>query len=178
VYVCLCEEGGCTEGRRKCTYCNNRVTDEVDPDTWECFDVDACRAIVEERREASPLTRELREAKESAEMAKIQENTEKAAKVAKTKEPTFCLVTGEPTKGGLFKPGMDARYVSERVADVVGKVRTETQARKQMKDDGVSEKLIAKFEKGLALAKAKAEAKIAADKAKAEAKKEKAAPAA
>lgn len=174
VFLCLCEEGECTEGRRKCTYCNNRVTDEVDPVTWECFDIETCRSDVEAKREADPLLRQLREAKESANMAKIQDTQVKAEKVAKTKEPTFCLVTGEPTKGGKFKPGMDARYVSERVADVLGKVRTEAQARKQMKDDGVSDALVGKFDKSLGLARDKAEKTAAAAKAKADAKAEKA----
>jgi hypothetical protein len=178
IYLCLCEEGECTTGRRRCTHCNNRVTDEVNPETWECFDRDACRSLVEVRREAHPLTQKLREAKENAAMAKIQDNKDKAEKkAAEPKEPTFCLVTGEPTKGGLFKPGMDARYVSIRVAEVAEAnftKKAEDAARAQMKKDGVSDALVDKFGKSLGLAKDKAEKKAAAEKAKAEAKAAKA----
>lgn len=173
IHPCLCEDGGCEPGRRKCTYCNNRNTSDVDPTTWECFDLDLCRATVEARREANPLLRQLREAQENAAMAKIEASKEKAEKVAKTKEPTFCLVTGEPTKGGLFKPGMDARYVSERVTEVLnGKFskKAEDAARAKMKKDGVSEKLVAKFDKSLGLAREKQEKRDAAKAEKAEAK--------
>lgn len=173
IHPCVCEDGGCELGRRKCTYCGNRETSEVDPETWECFDIEGCRAGVEARREASPLMRQLREAQENATMAKIEANKEKAEKVAKTKEPTYCLVTGEPTKGGLFKPGMDARYVSERVTEVInGKfsAKAEQTARAKMKKDGVSEKLVAKFDKSLGLAREKQEKRDAAKAEKAEAK--------
>lgn len=178
VWVCRCTSGGCTPGRRKCAYCGNRETAEVSPDTWECVDTEYCRALVEERREANPFTHQLREIKETVNMAKIQENQAKAEKVAKTKEPTFCLVTGEPTKGGLFKPGMDARYVSLRVASVVEAnftAKAEKAARDQMKKDGVSEALVGKFDKSLTIAKDKAEKRAAAEAEKKAAKAEKAA---
>ena len=170
IHPCLCDQAECaTRGRHKCTACGNRTATEVDPDTWECIDRDACRALIEARREASPLSRELREARRSADMAKV-ENAEKKATAKAEKEPTYCLVTGEPTKGGLFKPGMDARYVSNMVEAVTSKSTTEAKARKQMKDDGVSEKLIAKFDKSLALAREKAEKRAQAEKDKAAAK--------
>lgn len=178
VWICRCESGGCTSGRRKCANCNNRVTEEVNPDTWTCFDAAACQASVEAKRENNPFLAQLREIKERVNMAKIEENKAKAEKAEKAKEPTFCLVTGEPTKGGLFKPGMDARYVSLRVAEVVEAnftKKAETEARATMKRDGVSEKLVAKFEKSLGLAKEKAEKKAAADAEKEKAKAEKAA---
>lgn len=174
IHLCLCTQGGCEEGRRKCTTCGNRVTTEVNPETWECFDLEACRSLVEARREANPLLVAVRKAQENAAMAKIEKNAEKAEKVAKTKEPTYCLVTGEQTKGGLFKPGMDARYVSDHVAAVQAKNQTKAQALKKMKDDGVSERLVAKFEKSLGLAQEKAEKVKAAAAEKAAAKKEKA----
>jgi hypothetical protein len=70
----------------------------------------------------------------------------------KTAKPdTFCLVTGEKTSGGLFKPGMDARYVSELVNAVMTKATTEASARKKLREDGVSEALVNKFNKALGL---------------------------
>lgn len=176
VYLCLCEEGGCKLGRRKCTVCNNRVTEEVDPVTWECFDVEGCRSTLEARRAANPLYIELREAYRSSEMAKVQEKATKAAKAAKEPKPdTFCLCCGEKTKGGLFLPGHDARHVSTLVESVTTKNQTEAQARKSLKDDKVSDALMAKFEKSLALAKERAEKRATAEKEKAAAKAEKAA---
>lgn len=105
-------------------------------------------------------------------MAKTEQaKTEKAAKTPKVGK---CLVTGEPTKGGLFKPGMDAKYVSLRVAEVMEKKATKAQALKRMKDDGTSPTLQAKFEKNLGIAQDKAEKSAQAAKDKAAAKAEKA----
>lgn len=176
VWACRCNSGGCLEGRRKCADCNNKVTDEVNPETWTCIDSEACRGTVDTKRENDPFLVQLREIKENVNMAKIENDKTKAEKVAKTKEPTFCLVTGEPTKGGLFKPGMDARYVSERVIEVENSkfsAKATKDALARMKKDGVSEKLVAKFEKSVALAESKATAKAEAAAAKAAAKAEK-----
>lgn len=177
VWTCSCTRGECHPGRRKCADCGNRVTEEVNPATWTCFDAVACQALIETRRENNPFSVQLREIKERVTMAKIEENKTKAEKEQKAKEPTFCLVTGEPTKGGLFKPGMDARYVSLRVAEVAEAnftKKAEDAARKTMKDAGVSEKLIAKFDKSVGLAKEKAERAKAAAAEKEKAKAEKA----
>lgn len=165
VWACKCESGVCRLGRRKCAHCGNTTTEQVNPETWECFDVEGCHASVTERRENDPLLAQLREIEESAKMAKVQENKEKAEKKAASKEPTYCLVTGEPTKGGLFKPGMDARYVSDRVTEVINgnfSKKAEDAQRSKMKKDGVSERLVAKFDKSLSLAREKAEKKAAA----------------
>lgn len=78
------------------------------------------------------------------------------AAVAKTpKELTLCLVTGRPTRGGRFAPGMDARYVSDRVKEVVNKEATLVQTRKRILEETGSTKLVEKFEKTLELAKAR-----------------------
>jgi hypothetical protein len=169
--LCGCEKGGCELGRRRCSECGNRVTEEISDETWKCLDGDACHDTIEAKRAANPLYAELREAYRSSEMAKIENNKAKAEKAAKApKEPTFCLCCGEPTKGGLFLPGHDARHVSTLVEAVTSKNQTEAQARKSLKDDKVSDKLIAKFDKSLGLAKEKAEKRAAADKEKATAK--------
>ena len=129
--------------------------------------------MVKERWENSPFFLQLRDIKEKVNMAKIEENAAKAEKAEKAKEPTFCLVTGEPTKGGLFKPGMDARYVSQRVEAVVESgftAKAEKEQRAKMREDGVSDKLVAKFDKSLGLAREKAEKRKADAEAKAAAK--------
>lgn len=169
IYPCLCNEGGCEEGRIKCTDCNNANQDEVDPESWKCKDREACATFLETRREANPLLAELRTAKETAKMAKI-ENAEKT-KAAKTPKVGKCLVTGKATKGGLFLPGMDARYASERVKDVIENGVSKKDALAKMKADGTSDALQAKFEKNLGIAQDKAAKKVAAEKEKAAAKK-------
>lgn len=119
---------------------------------------------------------------EETKMARVAAKTaEKAPRAAAAPKTGVCLVTGEPTKGGLFKPGMDARYVSDRVKEVMDREVGVVAQRKRLKADGVSEALQAKFEKQLGIAqekasKAKEDAKAPAAPVKAAAAK-KAAPA-
>jgi hypothetical protein len=162
ITLCLCTRGGCETGRRKCTECGNRTTEEVDPDTWQCSDVEACQNLVQTRRDSNPLVADIRRAKESARMAKVENAEKQAEKVAKEKAPTYCLVTGEETRGGLFKPGMDARYASNMVEAVTSGNRSEDDVLAQAKSDGVSEALQAKIAKGIRLAREKADKKAAA----------------
>jgi len=106
-------------------------------------------------------------------MAKIENDTKKAEKVQAEKPKTYCLVTGEETKGGLFKPGMDARYVSQRVAEYTEAgftAKAHDAAKARMKKDGVSDTLVAKFEKSARLAKERADKAAAAKAEKAAAK--------
>lgn len=105
-------------------------------------------------------------------MAEAQAKKERAPKVEKT---GTCLVTGKPTKGGLFAPGQDAKYVSLKVAEVAGAKFTKKAkdtAVKAMKTDGVSEKLVAKFEKAVGLAEDRDVKAKAAAAEKAAAKKD------
>lgn len=170
VWICGCEEGGCEPGRRKCSDCGNRVTEEVSEETWQCIDRDACHDTIEALRAANPLYAEIQEAYRRSEMAKVENNKAKAEKAAKVKEPTYCLCCGEPTKGGLFLPGHDARHVSTLVESVTSKNQTEAAARKSLKDDKVSDALIAKFDKSLKLAQEKAAKRAEAEKEKSKAK--------
>lgn len=160
--VWVCKNAG---GKRRCARCNNRKTKEINPETWECFDIEACHGTIEKRLAEDPFYQELREIKERVNMAKITENKEKAEKVAKVKEPTHCACCGEQTKGGKFLPGHDARYVSTLVEAVTSKNQTKAQAVKTLKDAGASDALQAKFEKSLTLATEKAEKAAAAAKA-------------
>ena len=109
-------------------------------------------------------------------MAKIQENAEKAQRSSKPKTGTcVCGCAGE-TKGGKFLPGHDARFVSTLVGQVVDAkftAKAEKEARQALTKAEASEKLVAKFDKSLTIARDKAEAKAAAEKEKAEKKAEK-----
>lgn len=179
VWACRCTDGGCTTGRRKCAYCNNRNTHEVNPETWECFDTDFCRATVEAKRENDPFTHQLREIQEKATMAKIEESKDKAAKRAEAKPKTGTCVCGcnGTTKGGKFLPGHDARFVSVLVGTTVDAnftAKSEQAARKRLKDVGASDALVGKFEKQFGIAKDKKAKRDAAEAEKKAAKAEKA----
>src|SRR5512139_767566 len=87
VWICGCEEGGCKLGRRKCSECGNRVTEEISPETWTCLDVEACHASLEAQRAANPLYAELREAYRRSDMAKIENDKAKAKAEKAAKEP-------------------------------------------------------------------------------------------
>lgn len=163
---CPCEEEQCNTLR--CIDCRSESEVDVNPETWLCFDRDACAARVQKRLDENPLVQKVMRSKENAMAEKAEQ---KAAKAASTpKEPTYCIVTGKETKGGKFAPGMDARYVSNQVAAVIGGDKTKTAALKEFKDHGLSDTLIAKFEKNLGLAQEREEKKAKAAKEKAEAK--------
>lgn len=167
LWLCACAGPNCGGKILSCIRCK-KVHDDVTPKLRICIDQDACEARVQTKRDANPVFQEVTRIQEKR-MAEKAENTTTRVKVEKV---GTCIVTGKPTKGGLFAPGMDARYVSDRVADVVGKKATESQARKKMKDDGVSEKLIAKFDKALNLARERASKDKEKEAAKATAAKE------
>ena len=168
VRICPCEQ---TErcGAKRCLKCNNRRADEV-LDDWLCSSTTECEKRIQSRLDADPQHQNLIRIKEKA---MTDTATEKANKPAKVEKVGTCLVTGKPTKGGLFAPGQDAKYVSLRVADVEAAnftQKAEAEQLKKMKADGTSEKLQAKFTKAVGLAKSRWETRKAAEKDKAEAK--------
>lgn len=169
VRICPCEvEARC--GQKRCLKCNNRRASQLD-DNWLCTSGSECEGRIRERLEADPQYQAMIKARERANMATATETKAKREKVEKT---GTCLVTGKPTKGGLFAPGQDAKYVSLRVADVEAAgftKKAEQEQLKRMKDDGTSEKLQAKFTKAVGLAKDRAEKRAQAEKDKAAAKK-------
>lgn len=175
VWACSCREVECaTRSRRKCADCGNKVEAEVNPETYICFDVDACQALIEERRENNPFTAQLREIQERVKMAKI-ENDEAKAKTKTPKTGTCVCGCNGTTKGGKFLPGHDARFVSTLVATVAEAKFTkkaDDAARKSLKDVGASDALQNKYGKSVALAKEKADKREQAAKDKAAAKAE------
>ena len=166
--TCGCVAPGCPARKLRCMDCKNVREDEIDPESMLCSDREACVTVQEQRRADSPFYQQIKQIKEKV-MA--DQKVEKAEKAAKAPKVGTCLVTGKPTKGGKFLPGMDAKYVSLRVEDVLEKRATEAQARKRILDETGSEALVGKFDKSIANRKAKAEKAAEAAKAKAEAKK-------
>lgn len=130
IIVCKC----CTPPNGQCTTCGNR--DDVDPLTFYCLDRYACSARVQKRMEANPLHRQLQEVRlEAAAKRKrdrhlqgsilngvvasgvVEVDSFETTRNGKPRKPARpregkCACCGEPTKGGRFLPGHDARLVS------------------------------------------------------------------
>lgn len=168
LHTCSCKAEGCPAQQPRCMDCRNEVASEINIYTMLCEDRDSCLDVQAVRRDKSPVFQQLKEIKEKV----MAEQAEKPARAKAAPKVGKCLVTGKPTKGGNFLPGMDARYVSLLVTDVQEGKATVAQARKRITDETKSEKLLAKFDKSNALATEKADKKKADAKAKAEAKKE------
>jgi hypothetical protein len=172
VWVCACQKGDCAKKRRRCTNCNNTRKGEVDKATWLCKDTVACNDTVTVRRDNDPLLESIRKARE---MAKVTETEKKAATKAATKPKTGTCVCGckGTTKGGLFLPGHDARFVSSLVGNAEEKGFTKTaiaDGAKALKDAGASDTLQPKYPKSVPLAQERAAKKEQAAKDKQAAK--------
>lgn len=141
VVLCGCDE---CETRMRCLRCGTR--DHVNPETWECIEEDTCEA----NREAS-RNRARRDvfgqaaAERAAEAHEAKKTTTKTAP-ARSKIGS-CLHCGESTKGGLFLPGHDSKYLSERVTHIQGGGVTLDQVIESWQSVGVSEALQAKLRK-------------------------------
>lgn len=162
---CACAEPNCGDKVLVCLDCRSTEADaEINPDTFTCLDPDGCQARITKKRNSNPEMKKLISSIKESNMAAAEKKAEKKAPAKK--KVGYCLVTGKETKGGLFAPGMDARYVSNHVEAVLAKDQTKAQALKKMKEDGVSEALRAKFEKSLNIKQEKA-AKAKEEKASA-----------
>lgn len=157
-----------------CIDCGNKTEQDVDAVRWTCIDQVGCKARITAKVDADPVIQKVRDTRVRANMVKVAENAEKAAKAPAAPKVGVCLVTGKPTKGGKFLPGMDARYVSLRVAEVIEGKTTAPKVLAAMKAADLSESLQSKFTKNLGIAQEKADKakkaaadKKAADKAKA-----------
>lgn len=171
VWRCNCTSETCSKRKKavkaKCVECGNINQDEVDPKSWACKDATDCAAVVTARRESDPFLVHIEKIRSST-MAKI-ENEKATAKKAVAKTGTCVCGCKGTTKGGLFLPGHDARFVST----LVGKAESAkfskasvAEGKKTLKDAGASEKLLAKFDKSVGLAQERVEKKAAAAKAK------------
>ena len=123
----------CCEREPYCIDCKS--ADDVNTETWSCLDQAACALRVRARLEMNPLHRQLQECRtESAEKARrirLQAEAIRAGlsldpdeiddefdrpleKKPRTPRPSVgaCECCGEPTKGGKFLPGHDAKMKS------------------------------------------------------------------
>lgn len=169
ILPCNCPQPYCGGQVVRCLECKNEEENEVSPDSWRCYDAEACRAEVAARLDRNPTIQLIREVEK-----RVSENTgtTTATKAEKApKAPTYCLHCGEATRGGKFLPGHDARWVADLVKDVVdAKVKTEDQVLEQMGAAGASETLQGKLSKSVKLATEDREKRAAATKEAAEKK--------
>lgn len=176
IIPCKCTAPFCGDQVLRCLDCKNENEGEVSPDGWRCLDREACGLEVQRRLDVNPHVQTVREV-----MRRVTENatTEKTAKAERApKKETFCLHCGEQTGGGLFRPGHDAKFVSEKVKQIVFPEQGETAPTADavltdMKERGMSEALQTKFKKSVELArkdKERREGLAAEAKAKADAK--------
>lgn len=158
--------------KAKCAECGNTNQDEVDPESWACKDATDCQAVVTARRESDPFLVHITEIRSTA-MAKIENEKATAKKAAAPKTGTCVCGCKGTTKGGLFLPGHDARFVSTLVGKAESAKFTKAavaEGKNTLKSAGASEKLLAKYDKSVGLAQDRAAKKAEAAKAKADAK--------
>lgn len=111
VLVCPCP---CDTPKIKCINCNARQ--DVSPETWTCLDAEECANKVEARRRRAE--EEYGKYARAVTERKAENAPEKPAKAPAKPKGGQCLCCGEATKGGLFLPGHDARYLARTVTEV------------------------------------------------------------
>ena len=167
IVFCGCPVCADKKEHPRCIECGNGTEQDVDPAIWTCIDQTGCQARIKTKVDADPVIQNIRAVRSSA-MVKVAEQKAESAATRAPAAPKVgkCLVTGEPTKGGKFKPGMDARYVSIKVADTLAGKTTEAKVITEMQGHGLTEVLQGKFRKALGLATEKANKAKAAEAAK------------
>lgn len=172
LWLCKCPSTG--HPGLHCLECKNDRPDELDPESWRCLDRWACEGRLETRRSNSRVYQQVLAAKRSAAVRRrakrllhqsIEVNLDEDAAIdrlhglldqihrpdKKTRAPRQprvktrpCECCGEPTKGGRFLPGHDARLVSALVA----RIRSGDQsAYAEMEQRGWTKKIPAKLRK-------------------------------
>ncbi|QBZ73224.1 hypothetical protein SEA_THERESITA_35 [Microbacterium phage Theresita] len=149
VVLCACP---CDTPKLRCLTCNAR--EDINPDTWNCNDIDACTQRVQRRREEA--LRDLYPGDPSGESRKAREVKETRTTAPRAPKEGKCLCCGEATKGGLFLPGHDSRYLSAAVTEI-NEYRAEFPDQNPLEDvlekwasQGISEALRAKLQKRVA----------------------------
>lgn len=153
IMICMCESpfhGGPVTPF--CTECYSKDQEGVDPKLYLCWDRETCEAKVEERVAKNPAMQQIRQANEKAVLRMIAEGRRSAPRVKSEPKPKTgkCLCCGETTGGGKFLPGHDARLLSRFVTSVREGEKKLDVARSEFAALGVSDALLAKFDKRVA----------------------------
>lgn len=159
--ICPCKQHAGEPVR--CRLCRHEAT-EGNPligDLMICQDQDGCAGRLADKADANPtmqMIREIRAALRTSVQTDEQGNEvvvvrkTRAERKAEARPKTGkCLCCGEATKGGLFLPGHDARFVSRLAADVESGDVTLDWAREKLANCSLA--LQAKFERKLEASK-------------------------
>lgn len=135
--ICAAQQAG-HPARPRCLDCHQSDPTELDAHKWVCLDQYGCAARVQARKEANPTWRMVRACQVAAVnsrrrqkdltdriRATLPDNEDAlydTPVVRKTPKPRSgnCLCCGEPTKGGRFRPGHDARFRARLLAAILG----------------------------------------------------------
>lgn len=133
----------------QCLDCRNTNPDEISVDQYKCIDPDGCRGRISARLERSALWRMLQDCRAAGAaerarvargrmkiMATLPPDEEDSAAPRPKRKPGAaraksgtCLCCGEPTRGGKFLPGHDAKLAAVlRTAMRDGTITTEQTA--------------------------------------------------
>jgi len=145
-FPCRCT--GC-EHPVQCLDCKNTDPDEVSATEYRCLDPNDCRTRISERQKRNALYRMLQDCRAAGAASRIRivrERDRIARNVPKDEEDSAaprpkreprpvrarvgeCLCCGQPTKGGKFQPGHDAKLAAVlRVAHRDGTLTPEQSA--------------------------------------------------
>lgn len=115
VHFCPCNDAAHPERKVFCTECYNDNEGEVDAKVYLCDDVEACGNRIMSRVEKLPMYQDIEAAREKAVQVQIEQGKRKPPRPRGEGRPKTgqCLCCGETTGGGKFKPGHDARMVSQ-----------------------------------------------------------------
>lgn len=131
-YTCPCAcnttgEYSPTNPRTRCIVCGRR--DVPVTSKHKCLDPDDCAEFIETRRANNPQYQAMRRLREeqlrkTSSPKPIREPREPGEpREPKPAKPGRCRCCDGPTKGGLFLPGHDARYISQQAELIVKKGR-------------------------------------------------------
>jgi len=152
IMLCPCTEHATLAGAEvKCTECYNTDIDELDEKLWLCIDRTDCESRIRERLGKDPSYALIHQAYANASVRLEREAKERPARSKSPSRPSSgkCACCGETTGGGLFRPGHDARLVSQTAADVAAGKLSPVDAVAKFEGLGTSPALIAKLTRKL-----------------------------
>lgn len=143
LYICPCE---CNVGHTRCTRCGQRDV-EVTTDTSVCVDVEGCDGELAKKRANNPSYMAILAAREAAMGSRKASEARPVPRPGSASRSSSgaCLCCGEPTRGGLFLPGHDARYVSLQADAFLAADPDEKSALLDKLETQLSPKLMAKW---------------------------------
>lgn len=147
-------------GMLRCLDCGWRRPEDVNAQTWTCWDPEDCQARRKAKMEANPAIIQIRQIRAEQEAAReasggTSEDTEGRTRPRGPRVTTgatratsgTCRCCGEPTRGGNFLPGHDSRYLSQLVEQFKNPTAEQDPAHARRAAASISPAFLAKFDK-------------------------------